>query len=257
MCQIAEVIPAQSNEIGKSNPSTMNSQLMVSAKRRRRVRFQRDDSCDNDVVVVHHETAAISEEELQAYFMQPQDFERCNESTKEAIQKWIRHKQEMTPIDEEHFSIRGLEEILDHMKYANCPGMGREWQRLNHVQVVLNEIRQRRRNNISSTVAPLDEEQIRCVSEQSSTAAVERAIKMAKNDRCESSSSTTCSTPSRARSSLSLKEPMYVSATRRVDKVVENACNHSVQSSPPPPPPKELTTSNKKARRLFGFMVCS
>jgi hypothetical protein len=68
---------------------------MVSVKQRRSARFQEHDRCDNDdtaVVVVHHEIVAMSEEELQAYFMQPHDFVRCNNSNEETMQIWIRHK---------------------------------------------------------------------------------------------------------------------------------------------------------------------
>lgn len=242
MCHVAKVMLEQS-----TNKGGTRHLVMVSSERSRRVRFQCDrDNNNNVVVAVHHDTVPMTKEEFQAYFMQPQDFERCNQGTKDSLLKWVQHKKEKTPFDEEENSIRGLEDYLDHMKNAKCPNKGRAGQNLNHIQTVLKEVRQQRMNSNNIT------EKIRCISERSSRVALERAIRLAIQDENDSYSSTA----SRTLLSQSLLEPMDVSRIRRVENVDWRnvVCSKHPVQSPKEQPKEPSSPSNKKPRRFLGFM---
>jgi hypothetical protein len=140
----------------------------------RQVRF-------DDDIVIHKETGVMSKAEFRAYYMQLHDLERCHMDVKETIKKWLRHFGGRTTFDDERFTIRGLEGLLDHLKHMNCMTKSRASLKDQHCKAVLKEyIRQTR---VASSFSSRNlEEKVRAISERFSAAALKRAIKLGEND---------------------------------------------------------------------------
>jgi hypothetical protein len=141
---------------------------------RRRVRF----ACFNNVV---HESEPMSSQEFEDYYMQDEDFERCDEDIKESIIKWIRHELGRENDDQEEFSVRGLEEMIDHIQTMHCAKKSKHEESQRHIQTVLQAVREQQ----TSGAADLDTEKIRLVSERSSALALHQALQAAEKDESE------------------------------------------------------------------------
>lgn len=144
-----------------------------------------------------HETPPLSDEEFNAYFTQPEDSKRFDTDVKNTIQQWVDYKtKRIAHFDDEQLTLRGLEEVLDHMKCNNtrCRDQkktSRSELKTNHIQNVLQEVnRQKRRaSTVSGTGAggegpssSLDAEQLRSVSLGLSEDARKEALRIAEKD---------------------------------------------------------------------------
>jgi hypothetical protein len=143
-------------------------------KTSRHVRFE----CDNTVV---HKTEPMSDEEFKAYYMQPEDFDRVDNDIRESIIKWVDHEAGKNNVDPESYSVRGLEDLIDHIKTIHCSKNSRVQEKDLHSQVVLQAVREQQ----TTGVGMLDTEQLRLVSERSSSLAQHRALQIAKTDESD------------------------------------------------------------------------
>jgi hypothetical protein len=123
----------------------------------------------------------ISEAEALDYYMQPEDFVRCDTDVKTSIVLWLKNKKGQGEFDEDFNTIRGLEELFDSMKHQN-DNKGRHYARLQHVKLVMEEVYRQHR---SYSDRQLDAEKIRQVSLKSSEEALQRAIFMGERDEAE------------------------------------------------------------------------
>jgi hypothetical protein len=134
---------------------------------------------------VHH-LEPLSEEEIRSYYMQRQDFKRCDADTKETILEWAKyqmgHRKECP-------NIRGLEDLLDQLKFRmakKTENNNRLVKKSQHVRKVLQEVSRQKSTRVGGvTTTRLDSEQIRRVSLELSKDARIRAKKVALADEKE------------------------------------------------------------------------
>jgi hypothetical protein len=142
---------------------------------RRRVRF----ACFNNAI---HESEPMSSQEFQDYYMQDEDFERCDKDIKESIIKWIRRELGREKYAQDEFTVRGLEEMIDHIQTMHCTKKSKREESQMHIQQVLQAVREQH----AVGAAALDTaEQIRRVSERSSALALHQALQRAAKDESE------------------------------------------------------------------------
>jgi hypothetical protein len=131
------------------------------------------------------ETDPMSEEEARAYYMQPEDFSRCDEDIKRTVRKWLKHIRENEPFDHEYCTVRGAEPLVEHMQRKaglnNDTKIGAEIK-LQHLQDVLKEIKLQKS---LSKKQPLNDEKIRRASLRSASESLCRAIELAEQDEAE------------------------------------------------------------------------
>jgi hypothetical protein len=130
------------------------------------------------------ETDSISEEEERAYYMQPDDFKRCDEEIKRTVRKWLKRANENEPFDHEYCTTRGTEQLIDHMQRKR--GLLKDSRsfaeiKSQHMEDVLKEVKRQQ----SSKTYPLNEDRIRQVSLRSAGESVYRSLEFAEQDEEE------------------------------------------------------------------------
>jgi hypothetical protein len=128
-----------------------------------------------------YEQEPISEAEALDYYMQPEDFVRCDTDVKTSIVLWLKSKKGGGEFDEDTNTIRGLEELFDSMKHQN-DNKGRHYAKLQHIKLVMEEVDRQQRLNRGKH---LNDEKIRQVSLKSSEEPLQRAIYMGEWDEAE------------------------------------------------------------------------
>jgi hypothetical protein len=127
----------------------------------------------------------MSEEEARAYYMQPEDFQRCDEDIKRTVRKWLKHVRENEPFDFEYCSVRGAEQLVDHMQRKkginNDTRSGAEIK-LHHVQDVLKEVKFQQSSSRKTHRALYNVDRIRQASLRSAGESVYRAVELAEQD---------------------------------------------------------------------------
>ena len=112
-----------------------------------------------------------TDEDFQHYFMQEEDFNRCDADIELTTFRWEKHKRSKMPFDEKVNTIRGLEEILHY-------DPKREAARTKHVQDVLTESLKQKVNGNTE----LDWEKVRAVALRTSHDAERRARQLGAQD---------------------------------------------------------------------------
>jgi hypothetical protein len=133
-----------------------------------------------------HQLDPMSEEEVSSYYMQRQDFTRCDADTKETILEWAKYQMGHRKEFGQFHTTRGLEDLLDQMKYrmtgpTKKSESSRHVKKVQHVQEVLHEVSRQK----SARGVMLDTEQLRRVSLELSKEARERAKQVAVADAKE------------------------------------------------------------------------
>jgi hypothetical protein len=185
--------------VGSSDNSRCQKSAKVGDKTSRRVRFTRNgnisysgSALEEDVSIVFHATEPMTEEEFSSYFIQSDDMQRFNKDMEETIRKYVDYRLGKASFDLDSWTIRGLEEILDHMKCNTKNVNKRRDSRVDikaqHKQEVLAEVRRQQQQQQMAAVngkkkAPLDVEQVRQVSLRLSENDANRAALMARRDR--------------------------------------------------------------------------
>jgi hypothetical protein len=115
----------------------------------------------------------MSSLEFQAYFMQRKDYERCDKDINESVKKWMQFQAGRILFDEERFSVRGVEGVINHMKCMHCPkNQSRIQQTRMQIRAVLRACKQQ----------PHDVEHTRIISQSYSKAALDLALRTAERD---------------------------------------------------------------------------
>jgi hypothetical protein len=153
----------------------------------RRVTLVIDDRDSRDGLVVH-EREPLSEEEVCSYYMQSQDFARCDKETKETILEWAKYQMGHRKEFGQFHTTRGLEDLLDQLKYRmtispkKTDTSSRLVKKSQHVRQVLQEVNRQKSKRGAKL---LDGEQIRRVSLELSEEARIRAKQVAALDAKE------------------------------------------------------------------------
>jgi hypothetical protein len=154
----------------------------------RRVKFVLDNDDDGNSGgegLNIHQLEPLSEEEICSYYMQRQDFTRCDADTKEAILEWAKyqmgHRKECP-------NTRGLEDLIDQLKHrmmSKKTETSRLVKKSQHVRQVLQEVSRQKSSSSrgrGGVATRLDTEQIRRVSLELSKEARLRAKQVALAD---------------------------------------------------------------------------
>ena len=126
---------------------------------------------DDDLTIHKDEGDAFTEAELKAYFMQDEDFRRCDADVELTTFRWEKHKKSRMPFDEKENTLRGLEEVIVY-------DQKRESARIKHVQDIVTETRKQR---IKGKI-DLDWEKIRSIGLKTSVDAAKRAREIGAQD---------------------------------------------------------------------------
>jgi hypothetical protein len=173
-------------------------------------------SSNHGVAVIHHNDPMEpwSDEELYAYFIQPEDVKRFELDVKTTIQQWVNYKKgNIVHFDEDVYTMRGLEEAMDHLRCCcknnnnsnnnnNMPpcssssttirqrtNNSRHELKIMHTKGVLEEVERQKKkrnnhnNNDNNNTLDDDAEELRLVSERLSECARQQAIRTAEMDQ--------------------------------------------------------------------------
>jgi len=126
------------------------------------------------VTLVDHVGEGMTEEEMASYYMQEEDFRRCDADVELTTFRWEKAKKRGGKFDEAENSLRGLEDVI-------APDARRENLRNRHTQSILTEtMKQRAAGN-----EILDWEKIRSVAEKTSKISAKYAEDVANQDSLE------------------------------------------------------------------------
>ncbi|KAL7580037.1 hypothetical protein ACA910_005022 [Epithemia clementina (nom. ined.)] len=137
-------------------------------------------------VTVHTEKDSWTDAELKSYFMQEEDFRRCDADVELTTYRWEKHRKSKMPFDDKQNTIRGLEEII-------CYNQKRDACRNKHLQDVLTETRKQRLKGKTE----LDWEKIRDIAIKTSNEASKHARHVGEEDEKDARSSHGLSSSSR------------------------------------------------------------
>jgi hypothetical protein len=116
----------------------------------------------------------MSSLELQAYFMQGKDYERCDKDINESVKKWVHFQAgRIAAFDEEQFSVRGVEGVVNHIKCLRCP---KKPSRIQQTKLQIRAVLK------ASKYQPENVEQLRYISQSYSKAALDLAVRTGERD---------------------------------------------------------------------------
>jgi hypothetical protein len=182
-----------SDSINRRQKSAANA----GAKMCRRVRFTKDEGKSSSVSIVFHPTEPMTEEEFSSYFFQSDDMQRFNKDMEETIRTYVDYRLgKASCFDHDSWTIRGLEEILDHMKCNKTKNVNQRRDsrvdiKAKHKQEVLEEVRRQQQQQKQQQMggggkekhAPLlNADQVRQASLRLSENDANRAVLMARRD---------------------------------------------------------------------------
>jgi hypothetical protein len=178
-------------DVGLSDNNKCLKDARGGGKKTRRVRFTRDDNEEGEsgsapgggLVIVVHDTEPMTEEEFSAYFLHADDMQRFTKDMEDTVRNYVNYRLGRTSsFDHDSCTIRGLEEVLDHMKCNTKNGTRRDSRvdvKTQHKQEVLAEVR---RQQTAGDKTLLDEDQVRQISLRFSEDDANRAAIMASRD---------------------------------------------------------------------------
>eukprot|EP00522_Entomoneis_paludosa_P005939 CAMPEP_0172460572 /NCGR_PEP_ID=MMETSP1065-20121228/37391_1 /TAXON_ID=265537 /ORGANISM="Amphiprora paludosa, Strain CCMP125" /LENGTH=296 /DNA_ID=CAMNT_0013215633 /DNA_START=184 /DNA_END=1071 /DNA_ORIENTATION=+ len=131
-----------------------------------------------EVTIVDHVGEAMTEQEVQSYYMQEADFRRCDADVELTSFRWEKARKGRSQFDEEENTLRGLEDVIG-------ADPKRESLRIRHVQDVLTETMKQRAHGKEI----LDWEKIRHVAEKTSKQSTKTAHEIAQQDELDAKGS--------------------------------------------------------------------